>query len=123
MVLHRKPELENQINDRISFKVFIGLPLADPSPDHSVICRFRERVGHKTMEAIHAELLMQFRSMGFSIESGMAVDARLIKSVSRPVSTEKLGKLRKDREKQDKTIKFQRDIESDWTIKNALYLV
>jgi len=39
------PELENQINDRISFKVFIGLPFGDPSPDHSVICRFRERVG------------------------------------------------------------------------------
>jgi len=112
------PELENQINDRISFKVFIGLPLADPSPDHSVICRFRERVGHKTMEAIHAELLTQFRSMGFSIESGMAVDARLIESASRPVSTEKLEKLREDREKQDKSIKFQRDVESDWTIKN-----
>ncbi len=26
-------ELENQINDRISFKVFIGLPFGDPSPD------------------------------------------------------------------------------------------
>ncbi len=39
------PELENQINDRISFKVFIGLPFGNPSPDHSVICRFRERVG------------------------------------------------------------------------------
>jgi len=111
-------ELENQINDRISFKPFIGLPLADPSPGHSVICRFRERVGHKTMEAIHAELLAQFRSMGFSIESGMAVDARLIESASRPVSTEKLDKLREDREKQDKSIKFQRDVESDWTIKN-----
>ena len=34
------PELENQINDRISFKVFIGLPFGDPSPDHSAISRF-----------------------------------------------------------------------------------
>ncbi|MBW2617528.1 MAG: transposase [Deltaproteobacteria bacterium] len=30
------PELENQINDRISFKSFIGLPLAEPAPDHSL---------------------------------------------------------------------------------------
>ena len=48
------PELENQINDRISFKTFIGLPLADPSPDHSVICRFRERAGKDTLEDIEA---------------------------------------------------------------------
>jgi len=34
------------------------------------------------------------------------------------VSTEKLDKLREDREKQDKSINFQRDVESDWTIKN-----
>jgi len=29
------PELENQINDRLSFKKFLGLPLSKPSPDHS----------------------------------------------------------------------------------------
>lgn len=29
------PELENQINDRIPFKKFLGLPLDKPSPDHS----------------------------------------------------------------------------------------
>jgi len=34
------PELENQINDRISFKKFLGLPLDRPSPDHST--RFRD---------------------------------------------------------------------------------
>ena len=28
------PELENQINDRISFKNFLELPLSSPSPDH-----------------------------------------------------------------------------------------
>ena len=38
------PELENQINDRLSFKMFIGLPFGDPSPDHSVISRVRVRV-------------------------------------------------------------------------------
>ncbi len=59
------PELENQINDGISFKVFIGLPFGDPSPDHSVISQFRDRVGSKAMEKIHAELLSQLRSKGF----------------------------------------------------------
>lgn len=38
------PELENQINDRISFKKFLGLPLDKPSPDHSTFSRFRGRL-------------------------------------------------------------------------------
>lgn len=65
------PELQNQINDRLSFKVFIGLLLSQPSPDHSVICRFRERVGKAILERIHRELLEKFKSKGFSIESGI----------------------------------------------------
>ena len=80
------PELEIQINDRFSFKSFIGLPFSEPSPDHSIICRFRERTGKEALEKVHHELLNQFDTLGFSIESGMAVDARVVKSVSRPVS-------------------------------------
>ena len=119
------PELENQINDRISFKTFIGLPLADLSPEHSVICRFRDRVGRATMENIHHELLQQFDALGFSIESGMAVDARIIKSASRPVPGKKLKELRKQRKsktqqrkKSRHSMRFQRDLDSDWTVKN-----
>jgi len=119
------PELENQINDRIFFKTFIGLPLADLSPDHSVICRFRDRVGRETMENIHHELLQQFDALSFSIESGMAVDARTIKSASRPVPGKKLKELRKQRKskaqqrkKTRQSMKFQRDLASDWTVKN-----
>jgi len=120
------PELENQINDRISFKVFIGLPLAEPSPDHSIICRFRDRVGQETLEKIHGEILHQFKALGFSIESGMAVDARLIRSASRPVSGKKLEGLREKRksesgqkDKNGRSLKFQRDVDSDWTVKNG----
>lgn len=35
------PELEYQINDRISFKKFLCLPFDKPSPDHSPFSRFR----------------------------------------------------------------------------------
>ena len=112
------PELENQINDRLSFKSFIGLPFSDPSPDHSIICRFRERIGSKGMEKIFQELLQQFKSLGFSIESGLAVDARIIRSASRPVSSKKLDELREKRAKSEKKTKFQRDLDSDWTVKN-----
>ena len=114
------PELENQINDRVSFKVFMGLPFGDPSPDHSVISRFRDRVGGTVMERVHAEILGQLSEKGFSIDAGLAVDARLVRSVSTPVSRDKLEekKLEREQRKQDpgiNPIKFCRDLESDWT--------
>jgi len=121
--IHSDPELENQINDRLSFKTFIGLPLEDLSPDHSIISRFRDRVGKKALEKIHRELLEQFKTMGFSIEAGMAVDARIVRSASRPVSGKKIEELKEERKKSEedetrKPAKFQRDVESDWTVKN-----
>ena len=115
------PELENQINDRLSFKAFIGLPFRDPSPDHSILCRFRERMGKETLEEVHHELLSQLNTLGFSIESGLAVDARMIKSASRPLSDKKRSTLREERKirkKTPKVMRFQRDLESDWAVKN-----
>ncbi len=119
------PELESQINDRLSFKSFIGLPFSEPSPDHSIICRFRERTGEDILEQVHHELLDQLSTLGFSIESGMAVDARVVKSASRPVSDRKLKELREKRKikaqmrkKTQRAMRFQRDLDSDWTVKN-----
>ena len=48
------PELENQINDRISFKRFLGLPLDRPSPDHSTFSRFRSRLGKWALMKINS---------------------------------------------------------------------
>ena len=71
------------------------------------------------MERIHAELLSQLRAKGFSIDAGLAVDARLVRSALSPLSKEKREeKERKDREGSGKPVKFSRDLESDWTVKN-----
>ena len=78
-------ELENQINDRISFKDF----------------------------------------MGSAINEGRAMDARLVQSASHPISNEEIKKQREKREisegKLDKNgnlLKFSRDLDFDWVIKN-----
>ncbi len=84
------PELENQINDRWSFKEFLQLPLSKPSPDHSTFSRFRGRLSKNAMEQINSEILRQFEKQGLTINEGIAVDARLVKSASRPVSNKKL---------------------------------
>ena len=91
------PELENQINDRWSFKKFLHLPLSKPSPNHSTFSRFRKKLPKKAMEQINSEILRQFENQGLSINEGIAVDARLVKSASRPVSNDELKKLREKR--------------------------
>jgi IS5 family transposase len=51
--IHSDPELENQINDRISFKNFLGLSFNRPSPDHSTFSRFRGRLSKESMRALN----------------------------------------------------------------------
>jgi IS5 family transposase len=116
------PELESQINDRISFKKFLKLPFDMPSPDHSTFSRFRKRLSKKTMIKINSEVLKQFNKEGLSINEGIAIDARLVQSASRPISKDEIKKLREKKEtpkgkldKNGKPLKFSRDLESDWT--------
>jgi transposase, IS5 family len=119
------PELETQINDRRSFKDFLGIPLEQLSPDHCTFSRFRSRFSPDAMRAVNNELLSQFASKGLAINEGIAVDARLVQSASHPRSKQKLEEEKKISEtpegRLDKTgnpLKFSRDLESDWTVKN-----
>ena len=119
------PELENQINDRISFKKFLGLSFDKPSPDHSTFCRFRSRLSKNTMTEINNAVLLQFSQNGLTINEGIAIDARLVQSASHPLSNDEIQKRREKREtpegkldKNGKPLKFSRDLESDWTVKN-----
>ena len=119
------PELENQINDRLSFKNFLGLSFSKPSPDHSTFSRFRKRLSKNAMDQINSDILRQFESQGLAINEGIAIDARLVKSASRPLSNKKLKDYREKHNtaegilnKNGKPKKFTRDLQSDWTIKN-----
>jgi len=121
------PELENQINDRLSFKKFLGLSFSKPSPDHSTFSRFRARLSKNAMDQINSEILRQFESQGLTINEGIAVDARLVKSASRPLSNDELKKHRDKRnspegklDKNGNPLKFSRDLQSDWTVKNDI---
>jgi transposase, IS5 family len=119
------PELENQINDRISFKKFLGLSVDKPSPDHSTFSRFRGRLSKEAMIKLNSEVLAEFARKGFSINEGIAIDARLVKSASKPLSNDEIKKVKEERstpegklDRNGNSLKFSRDTESDWTIKN-----
>ena len=77
------------------------------------------------MNQINSAILRQFEQKGLNINEGVAIDARLVKSASRPVSNKKLKALREKHDtpegkldKKGKPKKFCRDLVSDWTIKN-----
>jgi len=74
---------------------------------------------------LNSEILRGFAKRGLSINEGIAVDARLVKSASRPMSNDELKKEKEKRQgpegqsdKNGKPLKFHRDLESDWTVKN-----
>jgi len=119
------PELESLINDRISFKSFLNMPLDCPSPDHSTFSRFRKRLSKEAMIQINSDLLKQFHQKGLSINKGVAVDARLVQSASKPVSNKQLEELKQkaktsegNLDKNGQVKKYSRDLDSDWTVKN-----
>ena len=75
------------------------------------------------MDELNSEILHQFEKQGLTINEDVAIDARLVKSASRPLSNDRLKKIRKQRhtpeEKLDKngnTRKFSRDLDSDWVV-------
>lgn len=77
------------------------------------------------MTTINNEVLLQFSHQGLSINESIAVDARLVQSASRPIGKEKIREEKEKRstsdentDKNGKTLKFSRDLESDWTVKN-----
>lgn len=125
--INSDPELENQINDRLSFKRFLDLSFSKPSPDHSTFSRFRLRLSQNAMDEINSEILQQFEAKGLTINEGIAVDARLVKSVSRPVSNKKLKELKEKAntpegklDKNGKTKKYSRDLDSDWVVQKDI---
>jgi IS5 family transposase len=119
------PELESQINDRHSFQSFLGLSANQASPDHSTFSKFRKRLTKGKFDLIVGEVLTQFSDQGLIINEGIAIDARVVRSASRPASNKVLEKIRTKKEtpegKLDKNgnpAKFSRDIESNWVTKN-----
>ena len=102
---------------------FLGLSFDKPSPDHSTFSRFRSRLSKNAMDDINSEILRQFEAKGLTINEGIAIDARLVKSTSRPVSNEKLKEIREKHatpegrlDKNRKPKKFTRDLDSDWVV-------
>jgi IS5 family transposase len=78
-------ELEEALNDRLSFKRFVGLSFEEAAPDHTVLNRFRNRlIEEKLVEKLFGELDRQLEKAGVILKRGTMLDATLIEAVSTP---------------------------------------
>ena len=73
------PELERQINDRLSFRHFLGYPKS--APDYSTVWQFRERLAETGRDRlVWTELERQLDTKGLKIRKGVMQDASFITS-------------------------------------------
>ena len=83
-----------QLEDRLSFRRFAGLPLDQKVPDFTTFWRFREALaeaGH--LEDLFAEVTRQLTDKGLILRRGTVVDATIIESGNRPLSDDKRREL------------------------------
>jgi len=74
-------ELEFRLGDSLAFGRFVGLSLEDEVPDHTTLCRFRNRlVGARLLEKLFDELDRQLEAAGVMLKQGTMLDATLIET-------------------------------------------
>jgi IS5 family transposase len=77
--------LEAAVDDRLSFRRFAGIPLAESVPDHSSIWRFREELARRGLaERLLAEANRQLDAKGLILRRGTLIDATVLEAAVRP---------------------------------------
>jgi IS5 family transposase len=77
--------LEAAVDDRLSFRRFAAIPLAEAVPDHSSIWRFREELAERGLaERLLAEVNRQLDARGLVLRRGTLIDATILEAAVRP---------------------------------------
>ena len=88
------PELEDQVNDRLSFQKFAGIDYSTSVPDYTTIWRFKERlIEHKLMDKLFKLINSFIEAKGLFVKKGTLVDATIIASTNKPLSHKKREEL------------------------------
>jgi IS5 family transposase len=78
-------ELEEALNDRLSFRRFAGFGLDEDTPDHTTFCRFRNDLAAAGLsEKLFAEVNRQLDRLGLVLRRGTLIDATLVEAATRP---------------------------------------
>jgi IS5 family transposase len=75
------PQAEEQINDRLSFRRFVGLRAQDSAPDETTIVKFRDRLRRGGVEAELFEIVARsIEERGLLVREGTLVDALILEA-------------------------------------------
>ncbi len=78
-------EVEDRINDSISFSYFCGLYIDQVAPDHSTLSRFRSMMTKaKAYEPLFKEINRQLAAHKIIVKTGVIVDASVIDTPLKP---------------------------------------
>jgi IS5 family transposase len=104
--------LEEMLDDRLSFRRFVGLSVSEQAPDHSVFSRFRDQLIQRGIHAeLFCELNRQLESRRLIVKNGTLVDATVIEAAAK-----------KPDQKEDGSAGTSAvDPEADWTKKGGRY--
>ncbi len=107
-------EVEDRINDSISFSYFCGMNIDQLSPDHSTISRFRKLMTEQgAYEALFKEINRQLEAHSIVVKTGALVDASIIDSPLKPKGKAKY-KVAEDREETPReAIELEKEAESN----------
>jgi len=109
------PELEDQVNDRLSFQKFVGIGFRTTIPDYTTIWRFRERLIEEQLnDKLFEKILGYIDAKGLLVKKGTIIDATIIESSNRPLS-------KKKRKELENSPSSQIDTDADSTKKREKY--
>ena len=132
-------QAEFALKDRISVIKFVGYSISDPVPDHSTICRFRQKIQESgCYEELLEEINNQLRLKGFQVKGRKesVVDATVVKSSRRPRKTISSEKISNDRaegssseessevescNEEENNVEYSEDQEASWLKKGKKY--
>ncbi len=78
-------EVEDRVNDSISFSYFCGMTIEQVSPDHSTISRFRTALTKtNTFEKLFSSINSQLVAHNIIVKKGLIVDASVVDTPLRP---------------------------------------
>lgn len=78
-------EVEDRINDSISFSQFCGLTIDQPSPDHSTLSRFRSTLTKvNAYDELFKEINRQLEEQEIIVKKGAIVDASIVDTPLKP---------------------------------------
>lgn len=118
-------EVEDRLNDSISFSYFCGMTIEQVAPDHSTLSRFRTALTKtNTFEKLFKMINSQLESHQIIVKKGIIVDASVIDTPLRPKGKTK-HKVTEDRSEDEVEVKkdYADSVDKDgtWLKKRGKY--